>query len=503
METIQHLVAERAALSPDKEALVEGSQRCSFREFSERINQFAHFLIRHGVQKGDRIGILANTSTSYPTAMMSILKVGAVVVPLSTSMTSYELDNVIDSGELKALLYHDEFSSVLLSSKQLHRLSFQLKLEQGALFTCQFADELTSDPVLNYIVEADDTALMMFTSGTTGHAKGCMISHGGIRRYLNKDQTKRHHITEDMRYLFIHPFFHMSSTNSLLHCIMTGISMVCSQETDPATILGLIEREQINVLLALPPALTYLIEELERKPRYDFPLKLALSGGTKVPKSLIEQFDYHGITLAQGYGSTEAWMISTWAPQMGWKKAGSAGKPIDGVEVKVVHSDTREEVPTGQIGEIVVRSPYLFKGYWQNEAATNRVLKDGWLSMGDAGRIDEDGFIYIEGRYKDVIVYGGDNIYPDQVEEVILGIDGVLEAALVGMPNDVWGEVPYAYVVKRPSSALTADDVVMHCKEKLASYKIPTVVFVPSLPKNSVGKIMKNEVKKSNLRCIK
>jgi acyl-CoA synthetase (AMP-forming)/AMP-acid ligase II len=169
------------------------------------------------------------------------------------------------------------------------------------------------------------------------------------------------------------------------------------------------------------------------------------------------------------------------------------------VEVKIVDPETRQEVPTGEKGEVLVRSPYLFKGYWQNEEATNAVLQDGWLAMGDAGRLDEDGFLYIEGRYKDVIVYGGDNIYPDQVEEVVLAADGVLEATVVGMPDDVYGEVPYAFVVKQEASALTEEDVVNFCKERLAPYKVPTVVFVSSLPKNSVGKVLKNEVKKQAL----
>ncbi|MEH7590303.1 fatty acid--CoA ligase family protein, partial [Priestia megaterium] len=238
----------------------------------------------------------------------------------------------------------------------------------------------------------------------------------------------------------------------LFMCINTGNTMVCSEETDPAKVIEVIEKENIKMLFALPPALKYIIEELEKGGHYNFPLKLALSGGTKVSESLIEQYERNGMILAQGYASTEAWIISSWHPQMGWKKVSSAGKPNPHVEVKIVDPNTRQEVPPGEKGEVLVRSPYLFKGYWQNEEATNAVLQDGWLAMGDAGRLDEDGFLYIEGRYKDVIVYGGDNIYPDQVEEVVLAADGVLEATVVGMPDDVYGEVPYAFVVKQAAS---------------------------------------------------
>ncbi|MDT2046874.1 MULTISPECIES: class I adenylate-forming enzyme family protein [Bacillaceae] len=492
--TIQHLVAERAMLSPHKEALVEGEQRYTYEMFSNQINRIANFLVSQGVTKGDRVGILARTTAAYPTVMMAIVKIGAVVSPLSENMTSYELDHIIESGKLKALLHHQEFSTVVEGAKAIDQLDFTVTLEREPKFNEQFNKFSAKEPFINYEVTEEDTALMMFTSGTTGNAKGCMISHGGVRKYLESGRTEDL-IHVEMHYLFVHPFFHMSSMNSMFHCIKSGVTMVCSEETEPARILDVIEKEDITLLLALPPALTYLLEELEQNPRENLPWKLALSGGTKVPESLIRNLEKHGVTVAQGYGSTEAWVISAWAPQMGWDKVNSVGKPISGVEVKVVNPETREAVATGEIGEVLVKSPYIFKGYWGNEAATQAVLHDGWLSMGDAGKLDEDGFLYIDGRYKDVIVYGGDNIYPDQVEDVILGIDDVLETALVGMPDTLYGEVPYAYTVVREECGITETEVKEYCKERLTAYKVPEIVFVPSLPKNSVGKIMKKKVK--------
>ncbi|WP_374989184.1 class I adenylate-forming enzyme family protein [Priestia megaterium] len=500
MNTLQYLIAERAEISPQHEALVEHNERYTFNEFHEKVNQLSHYFLEKGIQKGDRIGILAHTSIAYPVVTMGILQVGAVVVPLSKSMTPYELDSIITSGQLKAIIHHNEFTSVLEKAEQTDGLSFTLKIEDAKEFTTQFSGYNTNTPEALPKVLPEDLALMMFTSGTTGKSKGCMIAHGSVSAFLNSGgQEERANIDKSMRYLFVHPFFHMSSMSILFMCINTGNTMVCSEETDPAKVIEVIEKENIKMLFALPPALKYIVEELEKGDHYDFPLKLAVSGGTKVSESLIEQYDRNGMILAQGYGSTEAWIISSWHPQMGWKKVSSAGKPAPYVEVKIVDPDTRQEVPTGEKGEVLVRSPYLFKGYWQNEEATNGVLQDGWLAMGDAGRLDEDGFLYIEGRYKDVIVYGGDNIYPDQVEEVVLAADCVLEATVVGMPDDVYGEVPYAFVVKQEASALTEEDVVNFCKERLAPYKVPTVVFVSSLPKNSVGKVLKNEVKKQAL----
>jgi len=496
MNTLQHLVAERAEISPQHEALVEHNERYTFNEFREKVNQLSHYLLEKGVQKGERIGILAHTSVAYPIVTMGILQVGAVVVPLSKSITPYELDSIVTSGQLKAIVHHQEFTPVLREAKQTHTLNFMLLIEEAKEFTSQFSSYETSTPASLPEVLPEDLALMMFTSGTTGKSKGCMITHGSVRALLNsRSQEDRTNINKNMCYLFVHPFFHVSSMTISFMCIKSGITMVCSKETDPATVISIIEKERIKMLFALPPALKYIVEELEKGAHHDFPLKLALSGGTKVSESLIKQYGRQGIILAQGYGSTEAGAISSWNPQIGWDKVNSVGKLAPHVEVKIVDPDTRQEVPPGEKGEVLVRSPYLFKGYWQNEEATCTVLQDGWLAMGDAGRLDEDGFLYIEGRYKDVIVYGGDNIYPDQVEEVVLAKDGVLEATVVGMPDEVYGEVPYAFVVKQEASTLTEEDVVNFCKERLASYKVPTVVFVSSLPKNSVGKVFKKEVK--------
>jgi acyl-CoA synthetase (AMP-forming)/AMP-acid ligase II len=187
--------------------------------------------------------------------------------------------------------------------------------------------------------------------------------------------------------------------------------------------------------------------------------------------------------------------VSVWTPDMGNEKIESAGKPLSGVEVKIIDPESRQEVKTGEVGEIIIKSPYCFKGYWHNQEATDKVLRDGWFYMGDAGKVDQDGFLYIMGRFKDVIVYGGDNIYPDQVEEIIEQIDTVIEAAVVGVEDPVYGEKPRAYVVKDPHSSLTKEDILKYCRDRLASYKIPEVYFIDQLPKNQLGKVLKRELK--------
>ncbi|BBP86847.1 hypothetical protein BsIDN1_04650 [Bacillus safensis] len=202
-------------------------------------------------------------------------------------------------------------------------------------------------------------------------------------------------------------------------------------------------------MMAFPSAYTYMLEEMKRG-SYDLSsFEIAISGGTKVPVRLIKDYKEAGIQMMHGYGSTEAWVVSAWHPAMGEDKMGSAGKVDPDVEVKIVHPETDETLPAGEIGEVVMRSPFYFLGYYHQPDATAKVLKDGWFHMGDAGYLDKDGFLFITGRYKDVILYGGDNIYPDQVEEVIEQIPGVIESAVIGVPDELYGEVPSAYIVKR------------------------------------------------------
>ena len=241
-------------------------------------------------------------------------------------------------------------------------------------------------------------------------------------------------------------------------------------------------------MMAFPSAYTYMLEEMKRG-SYDLSsFEIAISGGTKVPVRLIKDYKEAGIQMMHGYGSTEAWVVSAWHPAMGEDKMGSAGKVDPDVEVKIVHPETEETLPAGEIGEVVMRSPFYFLGYYHQPDATAKVLKDGWFHMGDAGYLDKDGFLFITGRYKDVILYGGDNIYPDQVEEVIEQIPGVIESAVIGVPDELYGEVPSAYIVKDESADFCEEDVVNYCQERLADYKVPSIHFISELPKTSLVK---------------
>ncbi len=491
---MRQLLPKRAMQSPNLEALVGGEKRYSFQQYNERVNQLAHYLLHSGVQKGDRIGILCKNNHPFPSVMMASLKIGAVFIPLNHQLTAYELESIVKEAKLKVLVIDDEFSEVILKIDVVKEIPNVIKTTKEGFdsFELKLKEQLITEP--NVAVHEDDDAIFLFTSGTTGQAKACVIGHKNLHHYFTEIAGQRE-IPAGERFLSAHPLFHMSGVLSILNCIYHGVTMVFLADSNPTLIWDKIEEEKITTMLAFPAVYSYMFDELDNKERNISTFKVAQSGGTKVPETLIQKYMEKGIYMVQGYGSTEGWVVTSWHPNMGKEKMSSVGKTLKHVELKIVHPETGDELTTNEVGEIHVRSPYMFKGYWNNEMATKKVLKDNWFNMGDAGMIDDDGFLHIMGRYKDVIVRGGDNVYPDQVEDVIHEINGVLEVAVVGVPNDFWGEIPTAYIVKDIQTLLTEEGIIQHCKEKLANYKIPEVVFMDDLPKNALGKVLKRKLR--------
>ncbi|WP_026678937.1 class I adenylate-forming enzyme family protein [Fictibacillus gelatini] len=500
MGTIQAFLKDRADSTPLLEGLVGGKERLTFKEYNERVNQLAHYLLEKGVQKGDRVAILCKNNWPFPVIMMAAIKIGAIAAPLNRQMTAYEMEGVIETCQPKVLFYDEEYKESLSLVEEKQMIPSIILSGSGMDVVPSLSSLLENQPETepDCTVQSEDPALLLFTSGTTGNSKGCVITHGNLYAWFSEIGNLRK-VEPGMRFLGVHPFYHMSSCLNILNSIYYGMTMVCLSNTDPKAIWEMIENEKINMMMGFPSTYTYMLEELKQSERNVESFKMAQSGGTKVPESLIKEYAKYGIALSQGYGSTEGWAVSAWRPDMGYDKANSVGKPIQNVDVKIVDPDSHEELKTGEVGEIVVKSPYMFKGYWRDPEATREVFKDGWLYMGDAGKFDEDGFLYIMDRYKDVIVYGGDNIYSGEVEKVIHEISGVLEVAVVGIPDEFWGEIPRAYIVKEKGNPLSKEEIINYCKEKLAEYKIPEIQFVDSLPKNSLGKIVKRKLKEMAL----
>lgn len=500
MYAVPLLLRERVEQSPDTEALVGGGKRYTFKGYHERVNRLAHSMLDMPIRKGERVGILCKNNHPFPVIMMAAIHIGAVPVPLNWRLSSYELKKIIDTGEIRVLFYDEEYADALSlfakDNKSLTLIPTGIGMETTSVFENLLANQPVSDPDVD--IHRDDPALLLFTSGTTGKPKGCVISHNSLHNVFTS-LSRHRHPEPGSRFLAVHPLFHMSSTFGILNHIREGVTAVFLSDPDPKEIWNMIEKEKINSMFAFPSVYTYMLEEWKLHKKKADCLQWVQTGGTKVPESLVLEYLHLGIPMTHGYGSTESFGISIWHPEMGVEKAGSAGKPLPNVEVKIINPDTGEECPLGEVGEIVVKSPYLFEGYWKNPVATRQVMKKGWFHMGDAGMLDEDGFLHVLDRYKDVIIYNGDNIYSSEVEVVIQELDQVMEVAVVGIPHHLWGEVPKAFTVRNPGSDLTKETIQQHCREKIASYKVPEIVFVDHLPKNALGKVLKHRLKEQYL----
>lgn len=495
MGTLHRYVTHHAQQSPDVQALVSANHAFTYKEFDERTNQLAAFLLEAGVQKGDFVGILCKNDHPFPTILMAALKIGAVAIPLNWRLTAFELDGILQIAKPKVLFYDLDFADAIAIARENGGAGMWVSAGTGLEMTEEFArifQQHRADALPDADVTEDDLAVILFTSGTTGTPKGCMISHGCYDRYLQEGRVRMEH---PKRFLAVHPLFHMSSTSLIFYNLFSGNTIVLLADGDPVSILRTIETQKIEAMFAFPSVYAYLLEELKRNPWDISSLQFISTGGTKASAALIKRYLELGIPMTQGYGSTEAAFVSGWHPVMGLASIDSVGRPFKNVQVKIAHPSTGEELPAGEVGEVLIKSPYLFKGYLHNPEATAKVLIDGWYHMGDAGRLDPEGFLYISGRYKEMILVGGDNVYPIEVEDVIDHIPDVMEVAVVGVAHEKLGEVPRAYVVKKEGSPLTEADIVSVCRERLAEYKIPEVVFVPSLPVNGLGKVMKHLLK--------
>ncbi|MGO0059164.1 class I adenylate-forming enzyme family protein [Brevibacillus fluminis] len=493
MTTLHTYLTQRAASTPHLEAIVAADQRFTYMEFNNRVNQVAAYMLAAGATKGDHIGILCKNNHPYPTILLAALKIGAVAIPLNWRLTAYEMQGIMKIAQPKLLFYDEEFADTLSLLRGIKFVPVSEGLVLSPEFASIFSTYSTAEPASAPISD-QDLAFILFTSGTTGIPKGCMIAHECYDLYIRQQQSHPR-VEAGLRFLAVHPMFHMSSTSLIFFHILRGNTMVFLAAPSTAAILDMIAKEKIQTMFAFPSVYAHLWEEIRQEGRDVSSLLFVSAGGTKVPATLIRRYLKMGIPMGTGYGSTEAAFVSHWNPSMGIDTAESAGTLMPQVQVKIVDPQTGQELPTGEVGEIIVKSPYLFKGYLNNPEATAQTIRDGWIHMGDAGKLDENGFLYVSGRFKEMILFGGDNIYPTELEEVIHKIPGVLEVAVIGVPHEEMGEAPLACVIKHPASRLTEEDILKECRERLAAYKIPSVVFVGHLPKNGVGKVLKAVLK--------
>jgi fatty-acyl-CoA synthase len=506
---VRDWTARRRLLSPDKTAIINAATGATltYRQLDERATRLAHYLReRCGVQSGDRISILALNRVEILEAFFAACKLTAILVPLNYRLAPPELQYIIEDCEPKVLLYEAEFRPVVAQFRRQAIVQHYLALDAPVAPEIGYEAALAaaaSDPVEVEQFDAEMPALIIYTSGTTGRPKGALLSHrmltwNSINTNINWDLSSADITT-------VHaPLFHTGGFNVLtLPLLHVGATVIILRSFDAGRVLELIEEYRCTIFFGVPTMFQMMLEA----PRFaatDFSsLRYFISGGAPCPIPLIEAYQQRGVAFTQGYGLTEVGPnCFKLALEDAVRKAGSIGFPSFHSEARIV-DETGRAVPCGAVGELILRGGHVCSGYWQNSAATNAALAAGWFYTGDLARQDEEGYFYIVGRAKDMIISGGENIYPAEVEAVLHDHPAVAAAALVGLSDQKWGELPVAVIIPRAGCALTPDEIINFCADKLARYKIPRhVFFVAEFPLLASGKIFKRLLKEEIEKAV-
>ena len=486
-------IAMHAWRTPEKVAAVDHhtGRRFTYAQFDDRVSRLAAALRERGVARGDRVAVLSPNSTSVFELQFACARLGAVMLPLNWRLALPELQFITgDAGP--ALLLFDPEQREAASALGLPLMD----LEEGR-----------DGPPLarSEQVEAglDDVVTILYTAGTTGRPKGALITHRmNLFNAINIGMTTR--LTCDSTHLTILPTFHTGGLNLLANpCFHLGGTTVVQRAFEPGVTLGLLSDPALDITHFFGVPASYLF--MGQHPAFaDADLSrlvYAGVGGAPAPLPLLELWKTKGCALTQGWGMTETGPsgIVLGADKV-IEKQGSCGLPVMHLEARIADAGGREVEP-GQTGELLVRGPSITPGYWNRPEATEEAWRGGWFHTGDAARQDPDGYFYIVDRWKDMYISGGENVYPAEVENAIYGLEGVAEAAVIGVPDERWGEVGRAIVVLKPGASLTEDQVLDHCRSQLARFKVPrSVVFAEVLPRNAAGKVLKRELEESHGR---
>ncbi|HEY6380145.1 MAG TPA: long-chain fatty acid--CoA ligase [Candidatus Dormibacteraeota bacterium] len=502
---IGYWLTRRAALSPAKTALIFEGAQWTYAALNQRVNTLAHALKSLGVNHGDRVGYLDLNHPNFFLTLFATAKLGAIFVPLNFRLAGPELLFIINDAGVHTLIHDEQFAPVVdsirdeLTCRHLVRTNTdaaaQARPPAGIRgFDQLFADQRDSE--MDNQVSPDEVAWIMYTSGTTGRPKGAMLTHGNvlwnnISAWVSYDSS-----TNDVT-LVCAPLFHIGGLNvTPMTAFTKGATVVLLRQYDPVKVLESIAAHRVTTMFGVP-AMFQFMALVPGFAEADLGSVTAfICGGAPVPETLIRLYADRGIPFVQGYGLTETAPFATIVPmECAASKVGSAGLPPFFTDVKLFDDDD-EEVAIGERGEVCVRGPNVMKGYWNRPDATAEVIRNGWFHTGDIGRRDADGFFYIVDRKKDMIISGGENVYPAEVEDCLYAHPDVAEVAVIGVPDAKWGETVRAIVVAKPGTAPTAEQIVEFCQGRLARYKQPqTVVFTDVLPRNPAGKVLKFELR--------
>jgi long-chain acyl-CoA synthetase len=485
------LLTDSAARDGDHIALKLDDLEVSYALLDEGSARVAGLLRARGVGPGDRVGIMLPNVPYFALAYYGALRLGAVVVPMNVLLKGREVGFYLsDSGTHVLLAWHGFAEAAETGAGD---AGAELVLVEPGDFERQVAE---AEPVRELADrDGSDTAVILYTSGTTGTPKGAELTHDNLRRNAEVSRAL-HDLGPDDVVLGALPLFHsFGQTCALNATISGGGTLSLLPRFDPGKALEILQRDAATVFMGVPTMYGALLHDPGNDEADLSRLRLCVSGGASLPVELMRGFEEaFGCVILEGYGLSETSPVASFNHSESDRKPGSIGTPIDGVEMRVVDDDGRP-LEAGEVGEIVIRGHNVMKGYWQREDATAEAVRDGWFHSGDMARVDEDGYFFIVDRKKDLIIRGGYNVYPREVEEVLYEHPAVREAAVVGIPHDEWGEEVGAAVALKEGEEISAAELRDYVKQQVASYKYPREIwFVDELPKGPTGKILKREI---------
>ena len=509
-ESFCAIVAEHARNQGDVIAFTYGDEELSFAALDEGANRAANGLIALGVKPGDRVAFLGKNHPLYFEAFVGAARIGAVMTPVNWRLAAPEVAYILDNCGAQVVFVGEGFAAMIESVRAdvphvTHIIGIDAPEFSGTDYRT-WRDSFPATPPA-HVVKAGDDALQLYTSGTTGKPKGAVMTHGSILSSRDamasgeEMRTWQEPIPGDVTLLAM-PCFHISGTGTGIGTMVAGTNSIVLPEYDPTKALDLIDNYNISKIFLVPAAIQILLNH-PRVNEVDFSrLKYVTYGASPIPLELMrEAMRVLGCGFVQMYGMTEtSGTIVALDPEdhvpEGSPRMRSVGKPLAGVEIKII-DEAGHEAPAGTVGEIATRSSKNMRGYWNNPEATAATIDaDGWLRTGDAGYLDQDGYLYIHDRVKDMIISGGENVYPAEVENALYSHPKVADVAVIGVPDAKWGEAVKACVVVKDGETLTEAELIAHARTLIAGYKCPkSVDFIPALPRNPSGKILRRELR--------
>ncbi len=498
MINIGDWIKKWSSLQPDKRAFVSEDRPFTYQEVNFRTNQLCHFLLALGVQKGDRVSILLYNGHPYLEMFFALSKIGAILVPLNCRLAGPELEFIIKDSSSRMVVFDLDFKEVVASIRPHLNLSDGDYISVGSprpAWAKDYEKGLSACPAKEPHLQAstgeEDPHLLMYTSGTTGIPKGAILSHRKtFFNALNADLF--YHLTSEDIMIVSRPLFHSGGLLvEAVPVLYKGGTLVLKKRFRSHEILETIQKYRITLLEMAATVYQFILQECDFT-QYDLSsVRCYFTGGERVSQAMLREYRTKGITISQIFGQTETSTITFLPPEDAVRKIGSVGLPVFHGDVRIV-DNTGKDVSPGVVGEIVVKGPTLMSGYWNRPELTAETIRDGWLYTGDLAHKDEEGYIYLVGRKKDMYISGGENIYPAEIERVLHTHPKIFDAGIIGISDEKWGEVGKAFIVLKPGETMGNAEILEFLKGKVAEYKIPKVVeVVEELPKTASGKIQK------------